>query len=71
MDKEAFIAKFQDELIGLLLEAFADERTQDMATQGRRMVHRMRKSRELLGRMHAAIVPVPPLPVKTQEAKKQ
>ena len=63
MTKDEFIAKFADELTGLLLASFAqmadrqkvpgDDKSN--AADGRFMIQQMRKARDLLARMHEAI----------------
>lgn len=70
--KDEFIAKFGDELTGLLLASFAQAEKSgpvDMAENGRFMLNQMRKARGLLVRMHEAIQPPPPVPVKPEPQK--
>jgi hypothetical protein len=61
MTREAFIDKYLDEMVGLLLSAFAAERkgakdddkpVWNDAERGRFMIQQMRRSRNLLGRLY-------------------
>ena len=68
MSREDFLAKFQDELRGLCVAAFAaEERTRgDSAAKGQFIVEQMVRARRLLERMHEAVQPAAPMPVKAQ-----
>ena len=52
--KDEFIARWQDELSGFVLAAFANQENErvDMAAKARFMLLQLRRVRELLGKMH-------------------
>jgi hypothetical protein len=65
--KDDFLARWQDELNGLLLAAFVEERKgSDFARDGRFMVQQMRRARDLLQRIHSEEI-AQPLPTKASE----
>ena len=59
MTKEAFIAKYLDETVGLLIGAFAQAKDgqthkfgdDSWAADGKFMIHQMQRARALLGRI--------------------
>ena len=58
--KDEFIANWQDELTGLLLASFAEEKRQgEFAKDGKFFIHQMRRGRDLLARMHADLASMP------------
>ena len=68
MTKEEFIAKWQNELIGLLMESFlnAHEGNEGVSSQrfnmqsiGRATIEQMKRAKNLLGRMHDSTVDSP------------
>jgi hypothetical protein len=69
--KDDFLARWQDELNGLLLAAFVEERKgTDFARDGRFMVQQMRRARDLLQRIYCEEV-AQPLPAKPAETNGQ
>jgi len=57
MTKEAFIAKYRDELCGFVLAAFIQDAKPDMAMKGRFMLNQMHQAVELLGRIFSELTP--------------
>ena len=59
MQKDAFIAKYLDETVGLLVGAFAQHKegvthkfgNESWAADGKFMIHQMQRARALLGRI--------------------
>lgn len=68
--EDELVAKYADEMNGLLLAAFHEQlKGPDFSNNGRFMVAQMRRGRDLLRRIVRDALPKEPIPVKPEPAK--